>query len=209
MSGSPRAGCLPRIGGALALDFCNTTTGRGTEHFVEHLFDHEDLLRWAVFNELMRADEAAALAARLSEAERQAAFAHAMAVRALLNRIFDALARGAPVEPKPVAELGTLAAGTWRSATLVPAPPAYAWRFPPADATADAFLDPILRSAAELLTHLDPARLKACAGPDCGWVFLDATKNAGRIWCEMEVCGTRAKLRARAARRAAGRARSD
>jgi hypothetical protein len=43
LSSSPRAGRLPRIGGALALDFCNTSTGRGTDRHVEHLFDYEDL----------------------------------------------------------------------------------------------------------------------------------------------------------------------
>jgi predicted RNA-binding Zn ribbon-like protein len=32
-------------------------------------------------------------------------------------------------------------------------------------------------------------------------VFLDDTKRGHRVWCEMQVCGTRAKLKARAARR--------
>ena len=36
-------------------------------------------------------------------------------------------------------------------------------------------------------------RVKRCPGHDCGWVFLDETKNARRRWCLMEVCGNRAK----------------
>ena len=209
MSGSPRAGCLPRIGGALALDFCNSTTGRGTDRFVEHLFDYQDLLRWAVFNELLTEGQAAGLLAGTDAAAQAKAYAEAMAARGLLNGIFDDLAKAGGGTAAPAAEqvaaLAGRAAGTWEGASLVPDGARFAWRFPPADARPTALLDPILRSAADLLTRHDLARLKACPGPYCGWVFLDATKNAGRVWCEMEVCGTRAKLRTRAARRAQGR----
>lgn len=37
------------------------------------------------------------------------------------------------------------------------------------------------------------ARLKMCPGHNCGWLFIDETKNARRKWCIMEVCGNRAK----------------
>ncbi|HEX6012746.1 MAG TPA: ABATE domain-containing protein [Geminicoccaceae bacterium] len=205
MSSSPRAGCLPRIGGALALDFCNSTTGRGTDRFVEHLFDHEDLLRWAVFNELLPIEAAAKLAARTPSREREAAFAAAMRLRGLLNRIFDALARGEPADAGSLAEVRDRAKEEWRSAALVRAGSGYAWRFTPPDAHPDALLGPIVRSAVEVLIGRDLARLKVCPGQHCGWVFLDTTKNANRVWCEMEVCGTRAKLRRRAqTRREAG-----
>lgn len=39
-------------------------------------------------------------------------------------------------------------------------------------------------------------RLKACRSLDCGWVFLDASRNSSRRWCEMAGCGNRAKGRA-------------
>ena len=44
-----------------------------------------------------------------------------------------------------------------------------------------------------LLQQADLARVKQCAGEKCGWLFFDATKNKSRRWCEMEVCGNRAK----------------
>ncbi len=34
-------------------------------------------------------------------------------------------------------------------------------------------------------------RLKVCA--NCGWLFLDRSRNRSRIWCDMTVCGNRAK----------------
>lgn len=55
-------------------------------------------------------------------------------------------------------------------------------------------LDVIATSALILLT--DPQemkRIKLCPGDDCGWLFLDETKNARRRWCMMETCGNRAK----------------
>jgi hypothetical protein len=36
-------------------------------------------------------------------------------------------------------------------------------------------------------------RLKMCPGENCGWLFLDETKNGRRTWCRMEGCGNRAK----------------
>jgi predicted RNA-binding Zn ribbon-like protein len=38
-------------------------------------------------------------------------------------------------------------------------------------------------------------RLKACRNPDCHWIFYDATKNRSGAWCEMGLCGNRAKAR--------------
>jgi len=36
-------------------------------------------------------------------------------------------------------------------------------------------------------------RIKTCPGENCGWMFIDETKNGRRTWCLMETCGNRAK----------------
>jgi predicted RNA-binding Zn ribbon-like protein len=38
-------------------------------------------------------------------------------------------------------------------------------------------------------------RLKACANPECQWAFYDRSHSQQGIWCEMKVCGNRAKNR--------------
>src|SRR5439155_4301173 len=43
-------------------------------------------------------------------------------------------------------------------------------------------------------------RLKACRNADCHWIFYDATKNRSGAWCEMGLCGNRAKARSYRAR---------
>lgn len=46
-------------------------------------------------------------------------------------------------------------------------------------------------------------RLKACREHTCEWAFYDHTKNRSGAWCNMGVCGNRAKARAFRERRAA------
>ena len=47
------------------------------------------------------------------------------------------------------------------------------------------------RSALLLLSRPEPERLKIC--PNCQWLFLDRSRNRSRAWCDMAVCGNRAK----------------
>lgn len=37
--------------------------------------------------------------------------------------------------------------------------------------------------------------VRACDNPECRWLFLDASKNHTRKWCDMKLCGNRMKAR--------------
>jgi predicted RNA-binding Zn ribbon-like protein len=39
-------------------------------------------------------------------------------------------------------------------------------------------------------------RLKVCPGDDCGYAFIDSSKNRSRRWCAMRACGNKSKIRA-------------
>jgi predicted RNA-binding Zn ribbon-like protein len=39
-------------------------------------------------------------------------------------------------------------------------------------------------------------RVKACRADDCEWAFFDHSRNRSGVWCDMAVCGNRAKVRA-------------
>ncbi|MEM9223702.1 MAG: CGNR zinc finger domain-containing protein [Pseudomonadota bacterium] len=41
----------------------------------------------------------------------------------------------------------------------------------------------------------DMARLRMCPGHDCGWLFVDESRNGRRRWCTMATCGNREKAR--------------
>ncbi len=56
---------------------------------------------------------------------------------------------------------------------------------------------PVIFSAANLLTSEEASRVGMCPGADCGWMFVDRSRNGLRKWCEMATCGTTAKNRRR------------
>jgi predicted RNA-binding Zn ribbon-like protein len=53
----------------------------------------------------------------------------------------------------------------------------------------------IALSAAELLASPLRERVRECADDECGWLFLDHSKNRSRRWCSMSDCGNLAKAR--------------
>jgi predicted RNA-binding Zn ribbon-like protein len=59
----------------------------------------------------------------------------------------------------------------------------------------DGVIHAVTWEAARLLVSEDRTRLKHCAARDCGWVFLDASRNHRRRWCDMKVCGNNEKAR--------------
>ena len=54
---------------------------------------------------------------------------------------------------------------------------------------------PIIRSSADLLVSDELELVKICDNDECRWLFLDTSRNHRRRWCDMKVCGNRAKVR--------------
>ena len=54
----------------------------------------------------------------------------------------------------------------------------------------------------------DWVRLKACANPDCQWIFYDSSRNRSGRWCSMNECGEVMKARAYRRRARTGTPRS-
>lgn len=53
----------------------------------------------------------------------------------------------------------------------------------------------IAREAAELLTSPDRTLIRECAAaPNCSLLYLDRSRAGRRRWCEMNRCGSRAKM---------------
>lgn len=46
-------------------------------------------------------------------------------------------------------------------------------------------------SVLRLIHGPDRERIRICG--NCGWLFIDRSKNRSRIWCDMTVCGNRQK----------------
>lgn len=58
-------------------------------------------------------------------------------------------------------------------------------------AKADELAAATAHSVLQLIHGSDRSRMRICT--NCGWLFLDRSKNRSRIWCDMAVCGNRRK----------------
>ncbi len=199
-----RAAVLPLIGGPLCLNFTNTAHGRGTPDHTDNLIDYAALIGWSRHADAIDAGEAETL---LAEAERHPRAAEVVRRRAVelrerLHRCFVALQRGGKPDGADLEGINDELRHALPHAHLKPNHGGFSWAWDDEPAL-DRMLWPIVRSATQLLTAPELPRVKQCAGRGCSWLFLDTSKNGSRRWCEMEVCGSRAKARAYYARRKA------
>jgi len=59
----------------------------------------------------------------------------------------------------------------------------------------DGALGRLLALVAEAQRSGEWERLKVCPAHDCHWAFYDRSRNRSAVWCDMRVCGNRAKVR--------------
>ncbi len=185
-------------GGALCLDFVNSWGDRARPA-TDQLRSFDDLLAFAAQTGLLDGQERHRLERVVGGAAgERAAFATALELRESLYRIFAGQARGGAVPAPDLAKLNSLlkeGLAHLRVEERAPGPPAiFAWSFEPTE-RATAPLWPIARSAGDLLTSPDAARVTQCDGSDCTWLFLDRSRTGNRRWCSMSSCGNRAKAR--------------
>jgi predicted RNA-binding Zn ribbon-like protein len=189
-------------GGHAALDFVNTLDERPAPEPRELLADYSALLGWCVQSGQLPAAEVRRLraAAARHPAAATAVVRRARALRETLFALFSALAVGAPLPARPLATFNRLLASAMSRLRVAAAAGAPAWEFDLPTGALDAMLPPLLRAAAELLVAPERARVRRCEGDGCAWLFLDTSRNRSRRWCDMTVCGNRAKARRHRAR---------
>jgi len=132
------------------------------------------------------------------EREEQAALARARALRETILGILTAMLDRQPTPIAAIEHLTEEAARSFRSRRLAPADGHLAWQRTRHDL--DSVTDLLAAEAAELFSRPEPLPLKRCIGTDCGWFFLDTSRNKSRHWCSMTDCGNRAKARRHRAR---------
>ena len=75
----------------------------------------------------------------------------------------------------------------------------------PARGGVDGALGRMLAIVADAQAEGTWERLKSCPASDCRWAFYDKSRNRSAVWCNMAVCGNRAKVRSYRERAAAER----
>lgn len=192
------------VGGHPALDFCNTRAGWGAPAPKEYLLSYDHLAVWSREVGVFRPSQVAKLR-RMAVADPVAA-QQVLATALVLREAAYAVLLGSrsASEFSVVAAHASAARG---AATLRRSPsggvPLARWTLP-----VDGVIAPLLGVASQLddlLSSPLSGVVAACPGVGCGWLFADPRRR--RRWCDMAVCGNRAKARRHAERLAAHRAR--
>lgn len=118
---------------------------------------------------------------------------HAHAVREALRKLLLAN-NGDPLDQDAVEALNAAAKGAELQLRVAPDGTA---ELAPVRTGIDAAIGRLLAIVHTAMADGTWTRLKACAMHDsCEWAFYDWTKNGSGTWCDMKVCGNRAKARA-------------
>jgi predicted RNA-binding Zn ribbon-like protein len=183
------------VGGRLCLDFCNTADA-------ELLPDFAGLVDWSLRAGILNAEEAHRLwrSSRRSPTEAIAIHARALALRGAVDALFRAAARRRRPDSAALELLNHELGRALARSQVVRDGDAFAWVWAEGGRALDSMLWPVARSAADLLTGGELGAVRICAGRDCSRLFLDASRNRTRRWCDMRTCGNRAKARRHQAR---------
>jgi predicted RNA-binding Zn ribbon-like protein len=179
----------------VALDFVNTLDDRYTPGGPRELLPtYADLLRFCRQSGILTQADAARLGA-LPEASQEKGLRTAIELRELLARLFYRSLEGASPSADDRIALQRWAGNSARHRELrwTDGHFSWAWKLLARNADAPALL--LAQSALDLLLAEQPWHLHACASETCRWLFLDTSKNRTRRWCDMKICGNRAKAR--------------
>ena len=192
------------VAGHVALDLVNTFDNRFSETGPEELLaSYDDLLRFASQSGLLTGRQAKKLK-RLdaSEAERAEVLHEVKTLRETLAAIAYAQLDGKDLSASALVTLEDYfrQASFHRHLTADQLRPVWSWRGLDCQVVAPLWL--FAQAAVDFLLSDRFSQLRCCASETCRWLFLDASKNQSRRWCDMKVCGNRMKAKRFYARKA-------
>ncbi len=181
--------------GRPCLDFVHTG-GVGKWTAAELIHDARDLGRWLAF--VLETDQVTARSKDLPPA---------IELRESLWQLAQQRVAGEPLDAAHVAVVNAAAAR--RSIAPQLTLDGRGWQ--PIRTTGSRALAALARDAVDLFAGPFAHRIRTCAAPDCGFLFVDSSRPGRRRWCSMQRCGNRTKVRtyrSRIDQRTGDRARS-
>ncbi len=182
------------LAGSVCLDFTNTAEFRGSDRYVEFLNAYEAVLAWCWRNGVLSDRQAESLCQRAAQqpAEAATALEATLRLRETIYHVFEAVTAG----NQPAADDLELFNQTLHAALshrhLQIDTSRIVWEWADDEAWMRP-LWPVVLAAAELLTSEQVSQVRKC--PNCGWLFLDTSRNHSRRWCSMDICGSEVKSR--------------
>jgi predicted RNA-binding Zn ribbon-like protein len=184
------------VAGNAALDFTNTLDWRyDPERLIELLPDYSRFLAFCQQAGVITPQEARHLVNRTSEPLAKRALGQVLDLRETLYVLFLCAVRGERPSNQIMKKLNVFL----DEATSVNP---LSWdngRFLRVRSKqANSPMEPlwrILDAGVELLSSADVDKVRECGEETCKWLFLDTSRNGARRWCDMRICGNRAKAK--------------
>ena len=185
------------IGGRLSVNFANLAALGGH-------FSWENLLHFLLLCRIISPERSAQLLAlpRSDPSAADSLLRKADRLRASLRESFGAIVRREIPHHASVEPINEVLRVTEGHDELVQEQAKWQIEFIAREGGLDWLLAAIARSGADIIAEVGNARLRACANPQCGLFFYDASRTHRRRWCSMARCGNRHKVAAFARRRA-------
>ncbi len=194
------------IGGRLCLDFVNSVGGRKEQEekpypeniiLKDKLENYNDLVTWGKQTRIITEVEEKKLLNLIASRKKETdmIFDRAIELRESLFKIIYEVINSKEPEEKMIQILNKEYAVANENRKLVYKDNKIEWQFSKDPLKPDYLIWLIAESAVKLLSSDLLSRVKICSGDDCGWLFLDTSKNKSRQWCDMKDCGNLAKVR--------------
>jgi predicted RNA-binding Zn ribbon-like protein len=168
------------ISGRLCIDFTQTGGETGKRAAWERFHAPSDLADWFAASPLQLRD------VHVHPDEFRAAFS----LREAIWRVTEAILQSEAPSAEDVGDINRVAATPDLAPQLAWEGLEQVWGSP---ATASAALSLIARDAIDLFSGELRSRIRVCENPNCGLVFVDASRPGQRRWCLMKRCGNMAK----------------
>jgi len=185
--------------GDLALDFVNTLERHDGPAPEEVLASWADLVDWAARAGVAAPQVASALRRLEARDPRaaQAVFRRARQLRDCLYELLAALLAERPPAAGDLRRFGAFLAEAQAAVLVRAASGGLAFDLPVSAGRPASLLGPVVTAAARLLTSPETvALIRRCDAENCRQFFVDRSRNRSRRWCDMRLCGNRAKARA-------------
>ena len=185
------------VSGHAALDLVNTVTARNTATPLDWLDGYARVLEWARLAGVVESGALMLLHRRAAtdNARAEAAMARLKDFRELLHTAYTALIRGEGVPGPALKQLANIWDEARGRLDLEYREQRVELRTDIDRSGLDLVRDCLADSAIALLLRLPDDRVRICRGDRCGWLFIDSSKGAQRVWCDMATCGNAAKSR--------------
>jgi len=182
-------------GGNLSLNFVNTVEYRNEEFAVDFLHHYLDLITWANFADGVGDYQKEMLQGLSQEKSNEAKqiYCEAIQLREAMYEYIINLINQEEVRPASMQMINQWIPRAFSNLELRLVDRDYVLDWNVDNFGLESVLWPIIKAFVDLVTSKNSKRIKRCS--NCGWLFVDNSKNRSRRWCSMEICGNRVKAR--------------